>query len=164
MTFDIQSKLFDRLVAKDNGCLEFTGALDTGRYGIVWKEGRNRGAHILTYEHHNGPIPEHLCVLHKCDNPPCCNQEHLFLGTKKDNFDDMVFKGRDVNYFRKGAEINTSVLTEVDVLEVYSLIDEGQTQRKIAELYGVTHTAIGYIARGRSWKHLFEEHGRGRPR
>ncbi len=156
--FDIDSKLFKRLVTKENGCMEFTGALDGSRYGIVWKDSRNRGAHILTYEYYNGPFPDFLCVLHKCDNPPCCNPSHLFLGTKKDNFDDMVSKGRDVRYFRRGTEVNTAVLTEDDVLNIYRLLDEGFSQQEIADIYRVSKPAIGNINRGENWKHLYKEH------
>ena len=52
------------------------------------------GAHRVAYEVAHGAIPEGMCVLHTCDNPPCCNVEHLFLGTQKDNADDREAKGR----------------------------------------------------------------------
>lgn len=154
--FDIVSKLFDRLVTTETGCKVFTGALDTGRYGIVWKDGANKGAHILVYEYHNEPVPEGLFVLHTCDNPPCCNEAHLFLGTKKDNAADMFAKGRA--YVRKGEDVNTAKLVEEDILEIYRLIDLGYSQQDIGDTFGVSKTAIGHISRGSNWKHLYAEH------
>lgn len=153
--FDIASKLFDRLVENGQGCLEFTGALDTSGYGIVWV-GKNKGAHILAYQYYKGEIPNGMLVCHHCDNPRCCNIEHLFLGTRQDNYNDMVSKNRE--YIRKGEEIHTCVLTEEAVLEIYKLLDEGHTQRFIGSLYGVSHSIIGQINRGVSWKHLYREH------
>lgn len=154
--FDIVSKLFERLIKTNNNCLEFTGALDTSRYGIVWKDKANKSAHIVMFEYFMGPIPQDMLVCHTCDNPPCCNFNHLFLGSRQDNYDDMVNKGR--NYIRRGIEVNTAVFTENDILRIYELIDEGWSQRDIAGLYNVTHNAIGCINRGQSWAHLYKEH------
>jgi hypothetical protein len=60
---------------------------------VRW-EGRTRGAHRVAWTLTYGPIPKNLCVLHHCDNKPCCNPAHLFLGTKVDNARDMIVKGR----------------------------------------------------------------------
>ena len=64
------------------------------RYGVFYNSRHNYRAHriawILTY----GPIPDGLLVCHHCDNPPCCNPKHLFLGTSSDNARDSVAKGR----------------------------------------------------------------------
>lgn len=57
--------------------------------------GKSKYAHRLMWEEVNGPIPHGMCVLHRCDNPPCIRPDHLFLGTKADNVRDMIAKGRD---------------------------------------------------------------------
>jgi len=57
-----------------------------------WK---HKGAHIVSWILHNGPIPDELWVLHHCDNTLCVRPDHLFLGTAKKNTEDMVQKGRD---------------------------------------------------------------------
>ena len=86
-------------VVKHDGCWEWTaGTRQNGGYGVIATPGKSvaRGgtgrqlvAHRLSWEIHNGPIPENLLVLHRCDNPPCTNPEHLYLGTQKDNVRDM---------------------------------------------------------------------------
>lgn len=63
-------------------------------YGALWFKNRTYLAHRLAWEATNGPIPAGLNVLHKCDNPPCCNPNHLFLGAQQDNVDDCIAKGR----------------------------------------------------------------------
>lgn len=71
-------KGYGRVMIRDNGGTELS-------HRIAW---------ILV----NGPVPpETPCVLHACDNPPCCNPAHLFLGTNDDNVADMVAKGRQAH-------------------------------------------------------------------
>jgi hypothetical protein len=65
-----------------------------GGYGIRYHNGKNCHAHRVAWEEVNGPIPEGMLVLHRCDNPPCVNTEHLFLGTNDDNMRDMISKRR----------------------------------------------------------------------
>lgn len=77
-----------------DGCWIWTGARFPFGYGAIKIGGRPRGAHRTAWELVNGPIPEGLNVLHHCDNPPCVNPAHLFLGTLRDNALDMFAKGR----------------------------------------------------------------------
>lgn len=74
-------------------CLEWQGARLRG-YGRVRRAGRMQYAHRVAWEEVNGPIPDGLLVLHRCDNPPCVRPEHLFLGTDADNARDKAEKGR----------------------------------------------------------------------
>lgn len=69
-------------------------------YGLSHRKGKTTPAHRIAYEAAHGEIPAGMFVCHKCDNPPCCNPAHLFLGTPQDNVDDMMAKGRQ----RKTAE------------------------------------------------------------
>ena len=86
-----------RIVAKSNGCHEWNGATDPQGYGRVNVDGKNSHAHRVAWKLANGPIPEGISVCHRCDNPPCCNVGHLFIGTNADNVADRVAKGRTFN-------------------------------------------------------------------
>lgn len=80
-------------------CWVFTGFKLPNGYGRIGqsKDGERKVllAHRASWESHHGPIPGGMMVLHKCDNPPCVNPSHLFLGTGSDNMQDMLAKGRD---------------------------------------------------------------------
>ena len=87
-------------VTKGEGCWEWTGCRLPFGYGLIGDPRRRNGvarAHVIAYELTNGSVPRGLCVLHRCDNPPCVNPAHLFLGTRADNNRDMVRKKRQVN-------------------------------------------------------------------
>jgi len=94
-----------------------------------------------------GPIPDKLCVLHKCDNPPCNNQEHWFLGTRRDNAKDRDNKGRTT----KGTGIIQAVLSEEEVREVRSMLAQGLPQQVIADVFGVAQGTVWRIKESKSW-------------
>lgn len=79
---------------KNNECLEFIGRKGNGGYGVCKHEGKEWRTHRLVYYLVTGIHPSNLFVCHHCDNPPCINPAHLFLGTSKDNHYDMMKKGR----------------------------------------------------------------------
>lgn len=86
---------FIKLPTRLHGCWEWTGGLFQGTgYGQFWHLQKKISAHRFSYEHFVGPIPSNMIVCHSCDKPQCINPRHLFLGTNKDNTQDMMRKGR----------------------------------------------------------------------
>jgi len=91
------------LMITESGCLEWTGGTNDQGYGYIKVAGKRIYTHRQAWIVANGPIPKGLCVLHHCDNPPCCQTDptegypegHLFLGTKAENNADKVAKGRN---------------------------------------------------------------------
>lgn len=113
------------------------------------------GAHRVAWESANGPIPACLMVCHRCDNPACCNPSHLFLGTNRDNVDDMVAKGRAPGGSARGESHGLSKLTAEWVREIRRIWQGGRTkQRDLADLYGVDQQVIWSVVNRRTWKHV----------
>ena len=92
-----------RTVADEKGCWLWQGNRNNQGYGFAYHDKKSRGAHRVSWMLNRGPIPEGQWVLHKCDNPPCVNPDHLFLGDRRDNMIDCLKKGRIKN---GGTEIN----------------------------------------------------------
>lgn len=79
-----------------NNCWHWTAHLGHFGYGKIYNDKKASYAHRVSWELHNGEIPEGMSVLHKCDNPQCVNPDHLFLGKQGDNVSDMLNKGRGI--------------------------------------------------------------------
>lgn len=134
------------------GCLEWQGYLNVWGYAKIKHENTMKLSHRLVWELRHGDIPKDLCILHKCDNPKCCNIDHLFLGTHADNNIDMQTKGR--GRYPKGNQCVFSKLTEEDVVEIRNLLSKGVTHRTIAIKFNVGKSAITDINTGLTWKHI----------
>lgn len=102
-----------------DGCWYWTGAKRSTGYGNFCFNGVSTGAHRVSWFIFKGNIKNNLFVLHKCDNPSCVNPEHLFLGTQKDNIEDMHRKGRNQKLYNathaSDENHQVSILTNEDV-------------------------------------------------
>ena len=132
-----------------NGCFIVTSHTKNSRgYPQFARKGKKILIHRYMYEKHYGKIPDGFNVCHKCDTPSCCNPEHLFLGTQKDNIQDAIKKGR----IHSGEKINSSKLTISDVIVIRGL--ENLTQRQMANIYSVTIRTIRSIRNRETWRHI----------
>lgn len=139
-------------VEKSDACWLWTGPLINAGYGKFKVESRTRSAHRFSYELRHGPIPEGMIICHTCDNPPCVNPDHLFLGTNKDNSRDMVAKNRAARL--RGERANGVKLTTEDVLEIRRLRKAGVACEEVARQFSLTKAHVWRVAQGTSWAHL----------
>lgn len=132
-----------------NDCWEWQGAQHEFGYGDFVIDGKHWKAHRLSWTYAYGKIPEGMSVLHKCDNPPCVNPKHLFLGTIADNHRDMRQKERQA----RGVTHGHAKLTEEDARIIYG-VRGILPQREIASAFGVASSVVSRIHRGKSWSHV----------
>lgn len=136
-----------------SGCWIWTAGLFFGGYGQFnpKEEGRSRFAHRWSWEHFNGPIPNGLHVLHRCDVRCCVSPHHLFIGTQLDNIRDMDAKGRRVNAPTMAEHHHNAKLT-IDTVK--KILASNSTNVSLAREYGVKPSAISKIRHGRTWQSL----------
>lgn len=158
----IEQRFWEK-VDTSGDCWIWTGSLNHNGYGRLRGNAeteKNIAAHRFSWELHYGPIPpgegyHGTCVCHKCDNKICVNPDHLFLGSHSDNIKDMHAKGRGALPANKGSENPRAKLTEPMVRMIKMMLAGGRvTQKHIAEIHGVSNSAIQLIATGKRWSHI----------
>jgi len=143
-----------------DSCWEWFQSVDRNGYGYTWWNGRNARAHRVAWQITFGDIPVGMCVLHKCDNPSCCNPMHLWLGTRSDNVADKVAKGRQavgtsLNHpSRRGEMHPRTKLAERDVLKIRDLASTGISIAELARKKGLTYGNVYQIVKRQTWSHI----------
>lgn len=138
-------------------CWEWRGSIsDTGYGQIAVRTSVPRSTHRVSWELHFGPIPDGMCVLHRCDNRPCVNPDHLFLGTRADNVADRIAKGRphgkeNGRGVTRGSAHHKAKLTEADVARIRQ---SNASVQHLASFYGVSTAAIRHVLTRKSWRHV----------
>ncbi|MDP9192319.1 MAG: HNH endonuclease [Acidobacteriota bacterium] len=148
---ELIGRRFWKKVDKGAECWLWTASRKPNNYGEFHYQGRIRHAHrvafALTFA--AGELPE-LEVCHHCDNPPCVNPAHLFLGTHQDNMDDKGRKGR----LRIGSQHQNARLTEQDVLRIRREVAAGRPQIHFVHLFNVGHATISNVVQRKTWTHV----------
>lgn len=138
----------DRLWAKVDrsggagACWPYMGYRIGGYGQISSGKGIRRLAHRIAWELTNGSIPSGLSVCHTCDNPPCCNPAHLWLGTQSENALDAARKGRLF-----------ASITPNDAAQIRELRLQGVPGAVVANMFGVSQQTVCNIKKGRQWVH-----------
>lgn len=144
---------FSHLDKQPTGCWHWTGSMEKRwGYGRLRIGTRSHKAHRFSYLLHFGQIPNGLLVCHHCDNRRCVNPEHLFLGTHKDNLDDMARKGRKA--VKRGEASHYAKLNSRQVSEIRALRSQGNTLAQIAKDFGVCFQTVSHIVNRKTWAHI----------
>jgi len=136
-------------VSKGPNCWLFTGAKfkPSGGgfwYGQFYYKGRPRRAHIVAWLLTHGPIPDGMCVCHRCDVPLCVRPDHLFLGTQRENIQDASRKGR-LNVARPGRQ----KVSAEDIAIMRSRVASGETCKAVAADFGICRNTLSEIVQGK---------------
>ncbi len=138
-----KDKFSSRYSVNDHGCWIWNGKYTAHRrYGAFFLNGRLEQSHRASWMMFKGEIPKGVCVLHQCDVPSCVNPDHLFLGTSKDNTQDMMKKGRHNGNYK---------LTPSQAIEIRN---SDEDSRVLAQRYGISRLHVYDIKAKRYWKSL----------
>jgi hypothetical protein len=140
----------DRIDKNSSECWTWLGNLDRDGYGRWNYNGDEWFVHRFSYQLYHGDLQEDLLVMHKCDNPTCCNPDHLKQGTYKENNVDCAQKGRKP----KGVKNPNAKLTEYQVLKIRELNAIGISQEELSKIFNTSRRQIHNIIHRIHWGHL----------
>jgi hypothetical protein len=133
-----------------DACWPWQGSVTTYGYGRVQIGGKKIIASRGTWIMLRGPIPDGFNVCHTCDNRPCCNPGHLFLGTDAENIADKVRKGRQ----SKGEAHGIARLTDPEIEEIRRRVAAGEARGSVGRAFGISGRTVGLIVEGKAWAHV----------
>ena len=146
----IKNRFWDKVIKRgENECWDWSAYRDSFGYGCIGKNYRQDRAHRISWVLHYGKIPKGLCVLHHCDNPPCTNPKHLFLGTHQDNVKDKIAKNRQ----RVHRKLTWEAVNWIRTLYKNRSI----LQKELAKEFCVNRATINAIVNNKSWVKTEEE-------
>ena len=136
-----------------DGCWEWTGYQNPDGYGHVTIGGKVHNAHRVVYSWEQED-PGEQNVLHKCDNPPCVNPRHLYLGSQGDNLRDAYERERREPLDMSGESAPGAKLSKRDVRKIKARLERGEHHQQIADDYEVSRATITLIANGTTWSDI----------
>ncbi len=148
--------------SQPNDCWLWQGAKNKEGYGSINdpRFNKHRRAHVIAYELSTGDIVQKgLIVMHLCDNPQCCNPNHLRKGTQKENIWDSINKKRREIFPNRliGEKCYNAKLKENEVHEIKQRLRNGESPTEIARSFHVSRGAVTNIRLGVTWKSLGEK-------
>lgn len=153
MSHSLAVRFWSRVaIAGRDDCWEWKGYTTPYGYGQIGDGQRVLSTHRTSWELSVGPIPDGAVVCHKCDNPPCVNPDHLFIGTHQDNCDDKMRKGRHVT--RRGTDHPFAKLTDGQINEIRARYRNGarypstDSAQWLAREFSITPQFVNQLARG----------------
>lgn len=159
---EVTKQTLDRFwdkVDKSGSCWFFRNGAVRQDYGVFRLDGKNIKSHIASWIIHYGPVPDGLCVCHKCDNRSCVKPDHLFIGTQSDNIKDAVAKGRitvpHVGNTKRGTSRNNTKLNDVSVRKIRERFKTHTgSYEELGQNFGVSAGTIWNIIHRKTWKHV----------
>ena len=147
----VEKRFVKNVTIEDAGCWVWQASYATGGYGAFGYHGKVAKAHRIAMMLWRGfDINSLLHVCHHCDNPPCVNPDHLFVGTNADNVKDCMSKGRKL----RGEALTQSKLTDSDVVLIRMLAETPMHRYDIATMFGVSDGTLSFAINRKTWNHV----------